>query len=86
MDGLTVYQCKSPGLSGAGVYIQKVDGGFEARQAVAFFGSFQMPEEELEKIDYNPFHEDFHDNFSRGIGKTEDEAIQALKKRPRRLI
>lgn len=53
--------------------------GFEARTAVALLGHFQMPEEELEAIAYNPFHADFDDNYASGKGETREAAIEALK-------
>jgi hypothetical protein len=75
----TVFSCSNIGLSGAQVFVNETPDGFEARQAVAFFGSYQMPENELEKIQYNPFHSDFHDNFASGSGATKEAAIEALR-------
>lgn len=75
----TVTMCSNMGLSGAQVFINKTSAGFEARQAVALFGSYQMRESDLESINYNPFHDDFDDNFVSGKGNTQDEAIEALK-------
>jgi hypothetical protein len=74
----TVTVCSNMGLSGAQIFTQATDKGIEARQAVAFFGSFQMPESDLEKINYNPFHVDFDDNYVSGKGATREIAIQAL--------
>lgn len=79
MSEATMFACSNMGLSGAQVYVQEAPGGFEARQAVAIFGSYQMPENELEKIQYNPFHDDFHDNFVSGCGATKEAAIEALR-------
>lgn len=81
----TVIQCSNMGLSGAEVFFKETDNGYEARQAVALFGEYQMHKLELEAIDYNPFHKDFHDNFVKGIGKTKEEAIEALKKDAKKL-
>tara|TARA_Y100001936_G_C16009218_1_gene632551 strand:+ start:392 stop:670 length:279 start_codon:yes stop_codon:yes gene_type:complete len=75
----TVIACSNMGLSGAQVYIEQSNEGFEARQAVAIFGSYQMQESDLEKIKYNPFHDDFDDNFVSGKGKSKEAAIEALK-------
>lgn len=79
MSEATMFLCSNMGLSGAKIYVNETPGGFEARQAVAFFGSYQMTEHELEKIEYNPFHADFHDNFASGCGATKEAAIEALR-------
>ncbi|MBQ4839801.1 hypothetical protein [Pseudoalteromonas luteoviolacea] len=63
----------------AQIYIEQTNDGFEARQAVAIFGSYQMKESDLEKIGYNPFHECFDDNFVSGKGESKETAIEALK-------
>ncbi len=78
MKTATVYACSNIGLSGAKVYVQESAEGFEARQAVAIFGSYQMLEAELERIQYNPFHVDFNDNFACGKGVTKEAALEAL--------
>ncbi len=78
-EQLTMVTCSNIGLSGAQVYIEEVDNQFEARQAVAIFGSYQMKESDLEEINYNPFHNNFYDNFVSGTGKTKEDAIAALK-------
>lgn len=78
MAEATAFFCSNIGLSGAQVFIAETPNGFEARQAVALFGSFQMSEAELDKIQYNPFHDDFHDNFVTGTGPTKEAAIEAL--------
>tara|TARA_Y100001951_G_C11056111_1_gene138288 strand:- start:161 stop:436 length:276 start_codon:yes stop_codon:yes gene_type:complete len=79
MDTLVAVACSNMGVSGADVFIQEGANGFEARQAVSIFGSYQMPESELEKIKYNPFHEDFNDNFVSGKGETREAAVETLK-------
>lgn len=79
MAELTTFKCRSPGLVGFEVFIEKTNDGYEARQAVALFGSFQMKEGDLEKINYNPFHKDFYDNYVIGEGSSEEEAIEELK-------
>lgn len=85
MTDTTAFVCKNMGLSGAQVVITQTPNGFEARQAVALFGSYNMPESELERILYNPFHEDFNDNFIVGKGATKEEAIKALEADAKRL-
>jgi hypothetical protein len=75
----TVFECKTPGIAGAKTFIRRTGDIFESRQAVSIFGSYQMPEDELEKIDYNPFHEDFNDNCVKGKGSSEDAAIKAME-------
>lgn len=79
MAELTAFACSNMGLSGDKVFINETPDGFEARQAIAIFGSYQMSEADLEKIDYNPFHVDFHDNYVSGRGATKEAAIEALK-------
>lgn len=74
--------CETPGLSGTTpVTIKQSSEGFEARMGFALFGSTNMDEEGFRRAEYNPFHEDFHDNYAVGKGSTqEEEAIEALKK------
>ncbi|OES24144.1 hypothetical protein [Alteromonas macleodii] len=79
-EALTITVCSNMGLTGDKVYIQETPDGFEARQAVALFGDYQMTIAELEAIGYDPFHVDFHDNFVRGKGETQQAAIEALEK------
>lgn len=73
------FVCSNMGLSGAQIFVNKTTGGFEARQAVAIFGSYQMAESELEEINYNPFHAKFNDNYVHGFGSTKEAAIAALQ-------
>lgn len=76
----TMFACSNIGVSGGKVFFKEIDGGFEARMAVALFGSYQMSDEELEAIDFNPYHPDFNDNDVSGIGKSKEEAVQAMQK------
>ena len=80
MGKTTICECKTPGMVGSKIYMQKTQEGYEARQAIAIFGDFQMKEKDLEKIGYNPFHEDFRDNYVLGKGETEDAAIKDLER------
>lgn len=73
------FTCSNIGVVGAQVYVIKTDDGYEARQALSFLGCYQMSESELEAIGYNPFNEAFNDNFARGTGSTEEEAVTAMK-------
>lgn len=69
------------GVSGAKTYSKKLpDGNVEVRMAISFFGNFNMSEQELERIDYNPFHPDFNDNYAKGVGETEEEALKEMQK------
>jgi hypothetical protein len=75
------YACSHIGLAGTTpVTIKQTPGGFEARMGVAIFGHCNMNEEDFERAQFNPFHEEFHDNYVSGQGATEEEAIEALKK------
>lgn len=78
-EKITAFACSNMGLAGADVYIEKTQQGFEARQCVSIFGSFQMPEPVLKAIDYNPFHADFNDNYVSGKGDTKEAALKALQ-------
>lgn len=73
--------CSTPGMAGTTpLMVKKTEDGFEARRGFALFGSTNMSDEQFKACDYNPFHEDFHDNYHRGIGETEEAAVEALKK------
>lgn len=48
---------------------------FEVRMGIALFGCCND-----ERQSDNPFHEDFNDNFVRGEGSTEEEAVANLCK------
>lgn len=74
-----VLLCRRIGISGEKIHIQEIDGKYEARQALAIFGNFPMSEAELEKIDYNPFHNDFIGEYALGKGETTDKAIAAME-------
>lgn len=81
LQSCTAIVTSDVGVSGAKTYTQThPDGTVEARMAIAIFGNFNMPEEELAKIDYNPFHPDFNDNYAKGVGSTEQEAIAEMRK------
>lgn len=80
-DGVitTAILTRAIGVSGACPYtIEKEDGTFEARMAISIMGSYNMKQEELERLKYNPFHPKYHDNFAQGLGETKEEAIKAM--------
>jgi hypothetical protein len=56
------------------------DGKHEARVGFSLMGSTNMDEAQFKRCLHNPFHPEFHDNFARGFGDTDDEAIKALEK------
>lgn len=76
---MTVFACYNVGVSCGEVFVMETPEGFEARAVVALLGYYQMSEEELEAIAYNPFHADFDDNYAKGKGVTREAAIEALK-------
>ena len=83
MNDVIEFKCAFPAIPaifGAIIFIRKVGSEYEARQAIAIFGDFQMSLKSLENIDYNPYHDDFHDNFVSGKGLTEEAALKAMKK------
>lgn len=72
--------CQNVGVSGSTPCVVRQTGEeFEARMGIALLGDTQMSEDEFKKCDYNPFHDDFNDNFVSGKGDTEQEAIEAMK-------
>lgn len=80
MEG-TYISCCTPGVAGTTpVKIKKTEEGYEARCGIALFGSTNMSEEQFKACDYDPFHNEFRDNYCRGIGVTEQEAVNALEK------
>lgn len=78
----TCYQCSHIGVSGTTPIHIKVrpDGTFEARMGGSMMGTTNMTEEQMDAVRRNPFHEDWHDNYFCGKGKTQEEAIEAMKK------
>lgn len=85
-DEIRCFICHTPGLSGTTPLTIRHDAnGFEARMGVAIFGSSNLDEEGMRKAQYNPFHEDFHDNYVSGKGATQEEAIEALRRDQREM-
>lgn len=76
---MMAFTCSNVGVSGCEIFVEETPEGFEARMAVALLGHYQMSEEQLEAIAYNPFHADFDDNYASGKGETREAAIEALK-------
>lgn len=74
------YTCDHVGVAGTTEVFtrQNPGGGWEARVGIAIMGVTNMKDEELEGA--NPFDEKFRDNYSIGMGATEQEALEALKK------
>jgi len=81
IEETVIYQCSNIGISGTTpVHVKQLDDGvFEARCGFALMGETNMSEEEFAACDYNPFHENFRDNYSVGIGEDEEKAIAKLK-------
>lgn len=78
---VTIFACSHIGVSGTTqVHVKRLDDGtFQARCGIAIMGSTNMNEAEFKACDYNPFSDDFRDNFAEGNGDTEDAALAALK-------
>jgi hypothetical protein len=86
----SVYSCDHIGVAGTTkVHVRQVqqtrptNGGrptirdvFEARVGIAIMGATANPETDE---DSDPFSIRFRDNFARGYGTTEDEALEAMK-------
>lgn len=80
-DEIRCFICTNIGLSGTTpVTIKQTASQFEARMGIAIMGSCNMDEDGFRAAQYNPFHELFHDNYVSGIGATQEEAIEAMKK------
>lgn len=77
---MSIYICNNIGVAGTTLcHIQQTEEGFEARIGIALMGMSNLDEDGFKKCDYNPFHDKFYDNYCVGKGKTEEEAIEALK-------
>jgi len=76
-----IYECRNIGIAGTTpVHVKKhVGGSFEARCGFALMGATNMSEDEFSACDYNPFNDNFNDNYSTGFGADETSAIEALK-------
>ncbi len=80
MDEIHIHQCSHIGVSGTTpVHTRKIGDAWEARCGIAIMGATNMDEHEYARCNNNPFHEEFFDNFAEGKGKTEQEALDALK-------
>jgi len=79
-DEIRYFICEAIGVSGTTpVTIKEDSNGFEARMGIALLGYSNLDEEGMRKAQYNPFHEEFHDNYVSGKGATQEEAIEAMK-------
>lgn len=81
-EQVTIIKCDHIGVAGTtDTHVRRnQDGTYEARCGIAIFGSTQMDEAGFKACNYDPFHEQFYDNFASGTGSTEAEAIEALKR------
>jgi hypothetical protein len=85
MSGISFHLCQHVGISGTTkVVVHHVQSGdpakdipdvFEARVGIAIMGDCNSETTE----DSDPFSSRFRDNFARGFGLTEEQAIRALK-------
>lgn len=78
---MEIHVCNNVGVSGTTPCIvrQYQEGEYVARMGFALLGTTNMTEEQFKACGYDPFHEDFRDNFVEGRGKTYEEAIEAMK-------
>ena len=81
MKKITIYSCENIGVSGTTPchLVQLNDNKYEARMGFALMGATNMTEEQFKRVDYDPFHPEFYDNYAVGIGATEEEAIENMK-------
>jgi hypothetical protein len=75
------FVCENMGIAGTTpVHIKKNDDGtVEARCGFSLFGYSNMDEKSFKACGYNPFHDDFMDNYAVGKGETEELALANLK-------
>lgn len=78
---IAIYKCSNIGVSGTtDIFVKKHDeDSYEARCGIALFGATNMTDLQLDECGRNPFHENFNDNCSIGVGETEELAIKAMK-------
>lgn len=82
---ITTFHCHEMGVAGTTkVVMRKIGEGFEVRVGVAILGHANLSDEELAVA--NPFDESFHDNYAEGKGKTQEEAVESLKKNIKELF
>ncbi len=62
------------------VCIKKLGEKYEARVGFILFGAGNLSEEEMDSAGRDPFSDKWQDNFCRGFGNTEEEALADLKK------
>jgi hypothetical protein len=81
MSSASIFICENIGVSGiTPCHIQQNEHGvFEARMGVAVMGMTNMDGKGLRACNHNPFHNEFYENFARGFGGTQEDAIEALK-------
>ena len=81
----TIFQCENIGISGTtDVHVrQNHDETYEARVGIALLGITQMDESGFNACNHDPFNEKFFDNYAYGVGETEEEAINAMKRNMR---
>jgi len=74
------HECSHIGVSGTtAIVIRKTAEGYEARMGFALMGHTNMNEDGFRAAEFNPFHGEFYDNYVKGVGLTEDEAMAAMK-------
>lgn len=75
------HECSHLGVSGTTKIFTRrnPDGQWEARMGIALIGSTNMDFAGYEAAQHNPFHEKFYDNYAKGLGASEGEALEALK-------
>lgn len=85
-DEIQVFVDSNIGVSGTTeVHVKKTEEGYEARMGVALLGTCNMSDEDFKACGYNPFHEDFHDNYVKGLGATQELALEAMKQDLRKM-
>lgn len=76
---MSVILTNNIGITGAKIHWMRTPDNtqFWCRQAIAFFGSYNMTTKEIRTI--SPFDPRFNDNYIEGKGKTKEEALKNME-------
>lgn len=73
--------CSNIGVSETTSHRMKYDGEqYEVRVGIAILGMSDMNDDEMREARFDPFHENWHDNYASGKGSTKDEAVENMHK------
>ena len=61
------------------IHYKEFEDHWECRQGFGMFGGQNMTDEQLDKINRDPFHAEFYDNYHFGKGSSKEEALENMK-------